>query len=126
MWIVQWDGAAIMTTIKPFGASAFTEVDPEIMAQVLRDTDIARWRAAAVDMGYSPADANDIATGIVDKAARKRSTSTSQDATLEQKARDLLGRIGVPNPHDYTAGDLVELANLIDAAQTKNMTHGSP
>jgi len=33
--------------------------------------------------------------------------------TAEQKARDLLERIGVPDAQKYTAGDLVELANLI-------------
>ena len=31
----------------------------------------------------------------------------------EQKARDLLGRLGVDNAQSFTAGDLVELANLI-------------
>jgi len=33
--------------------------------------------------------------------------------TAEQKARDLLQRLGVKNAQSYTAGDLVELANLI-------------
>jgi len=32
--------------------------------------------------------------------------------TPEQKARDLLERMEVPNAQDYTAGELVELANL--------------
>ncbi len=33
--------------------------------------------------------------------------------TAEQKARDLLERLGVENAQSYSAGDLVELANLI-------------
>lgn len=33
--------------------------------------------------------------------------------TAEQQARDLLDRIGVPNAQSYSAGDLVELANLL-------------
>ena len=32
--------------------------------------------------------------------------------TPEQKARDLLERMEIPNAQDYTAGELVELANL--------------
>lgn len=32
--------------------------------------------------------------------------------TVEQKARDLLARLGVQEAHRFTAGDLVELANL--------------
>lgn len=32
--------------------------------------------------------------------------------TPEQKARDLLERMEVPNAQDYTSGELVELANL--------------
>ena len=36
--------------------------------------------------------------------------------TLEQQARDLLERIGVEDAQSFTAGDLVELANLIGAA----------
>ena len=33
--------------------------------------------------------------------------------TAEQKARDMLERMGVPGAQSMTAGDLVELANLI-------------
>lgn len=33
--------------------------------------------------------------------------------TLEDEARDLLGRAGVPTPQLYSAGELVEIANLI-------------
>jgi len=33
--------------------------------------------------------------------------------TTEQEARDLLERIGVPNAQEFSAGELVELANLI-------------
>lgn len=33
--------------------------------------------------------------------------------TAEQKARDMLERMGVPDAQEYSAGDLVELANLI-------------
>jgi len=33
--------------------------------------------------------------------------------TAEQKARDMLERIGVEGAQRFTAGDLVELANLI-------------
>lgn len=36
------------------------------------------------------------------------------DDTVEQRARDLLERIGVPDAQDYTSGDLVELANLLN------------
>ena len=37
--------------------------------------------------------------------------------TAEQQARDMLERMGVPEAQNYTAGDLVELANLIAHAQ---------
>lgn len=37
--------------------------------------------------------------------------------TAEQQARDMLERMGVPEAQSYTAGDLVELANLIAHAQ---------
>ena len=33
--------------------------------------------------------------------------------TVEQQARDMLERIGVENAQNFSAGDLVELANLI-------------
>ncbi len=33
--------------------------------------------------------------------------------SAEQQARDMLERAGVPNAQDYSAGDLVEIANLI-------------
>jgi hypothetical protein len=33
--------------------------------------------------------------------------------TLEQQARNMLDRMGVPNAQHYTAGDVVEIANLI-------------
>jgi hypothetical protein len=33
--------------------------------------------------------------------------------TYEQQARDLLERLGVDDAQSFTAGDLVELANLI-------------
>ena len=33
--------------------------------------------------------------------------------TIEQQARDLLERMGVENAQSFTAGELVELANLI-------------
>jgi hypothetical protein len=36
--------------------------------------------------------------------------------TLEQQARDLLERIGVEDAQSFTAGDLVELANIIGQA----------
>lgn len=34
--------------------------------------------------------------------------------SLEQKARDLLDRLGVENVQNFTAGDLVELANMFN------------
>ena len=34
-------------------------------------------------------------------------------ASAEQRARDMLDRMGVPDAQSYTSGDLVELANLI-------------
>lgn len=37
--------------------------------------------------------------------------------TLEQEARELLSRIGIKNVQDFSAGDLVELANLIGMAK---------
>lgn len=37
--------------------------------------------------------------------------------TAEQQARDLLEQMGVGNAQSFTAGDLVELANLIAAYQ---------
>ena len=40
--------------------------------------------------------------------------------TAEQQARDLLERMGVNNAQAFTAGDVVELANLIrDARQNR-------
>jgi hypothetical protein len=33
--------------------------------------------------------------------------------TVEDEARDLLARMGVPDAHAFTSGDLVELANLL-------------
>lgn len=41
--------------------------------------------------------------------------------TLEQQARDLLERTGVPDAQTYTAGDLVELANVIRDANLYHM-----
>ena len=38
--------------------------------------------------------------------------------TAEQKARDMLERMGVPDAQEYSAGELVELANLIVRADT--------
>lgn len=38
--------------------------------------------------------------------------------TAEQDARDMLERMGVPDAQEYSAGDLVELANLIVSADT--------
>ncbi len=38
--------------------------------------------------------------------------------TAEQNARDMLERMGVPDAQEYSAGDLVELANLIVRADT--------
>lgn len=35
--------------------------------------------------------------------------------TAEQKAREMLERMGVEDAQDFSAGDLVELANLISA-----------
>lgn len=55
--------------------------------------------------------------------------------TPEQEARDMLERMGVEGAQDFTAGDLVELANLIaevnelrradqTAACTRNVDRG--
>lgn len=41
--------------------------------------------------------------------------------TAEQKARDMLERMGVEGAQDFSAGDLVELANLIAGAQPAPM-----
>lgn len=43
--------------------------------------------------------------------------------TAEQKARDMLQRIGVPDAQSYTAGDLVELANLIADSERWERDH---
>jgi len=37
----------------------------------------------------------------------------TEDSTPEQKARDMLERMGVENAHGFSAGEVVELANLI-------------
>ena len=37
------------------------------------------------------------------------------DYTPEQEARDLLERMGIEDAQEWSSGDLVELANLIDA-----------
>lgn len=42
--------------------------------------------------------------------------------TAEQKARDLLERMDVEGAQDYSAGELVELANLIDGSLPAPMT----
>lgn len=79
----------------------------------------------AGDMGYEP-------TGIKLCAETMKvinGTPTQpqlSDATAEQQARDMLERMGVPDSQEYTAGDLVELANLISrAAQGKDKPCGS-
>jgi hypothetical protein len=38
---------------------------------------------------------------------------TDPPKSAEQQARDMLERMGVPDAQSYSAGDLVELANLI-------------
>ena len=45
---------------------------------------------------------------------------TVSDVSAEQQARDMLERIGVENAQSFTAGDLVELANLI--SESKRLT----
>jgi hypothetical protein len=40
-------------------------------------------------------------------------TDVASSKSAEQEARDMLERIGVENAQSFTAGDLVELANLI-------------
>jgi len=48
---------------------------------------------------------------------------TTRSMTAEQKARDMLERMGVPDAQSYTAGDLVELANLIaNADRPRDLT----
>ena len=39
-----------------------------------------------------------------------------ETTTAEQKARDMLERIGVSDAQSFSAGDLVESANLIDSS----------
>ena len=39
--------------------------------------------------------------------------------TAEQQARDLLERMGIENAQSFSAGDLVELANLIAASHQR-------
>ncbi len=41
---------------------------------------------------------------------------SAQATTPEQRARDLLERMGVPGAQRYTSGNLGELAGLLDAA----------
>lgn len=38
--------------------------------------------------------------------------------TVEQQARDMLERIGVENAQNFSAGELVELANMIGEIRT--------
>lgn len=38
--------------------------------------------------------------------------------TIEQQARDMLERIGVENAQNFSAGELVELANMIGEIRT--------
>lgn len=42
-------------------------------------------------------------------------TQPAGEQSCEQRARDMLERIGVENAQSFTAGDLVELANLINS-----------
>ena len=46
----------------------------------------------------------------LDRMADSRSRAKE---SAEQQARDMLDRMGVPNAQSFSAGDLVELANLI-------------
>jgi len=43
--------------------------------------------------------------------------------TEEQKARDMLERMGVENAQSFSAGELVELANLIGEKSTLDMRY---
>jgi hypothetical protein len=43
----------------------------------------------------------------------RRPKSQPANESAEQQARDLLDRMGVPDAQSFSAGDLVELANLI-------------
>jgi hypothetical protein len=43
----------------------------------------------------------------------ERPEMTRPTQSAEQRARDLLDRMGVPDAQNYSAGELVELANLI-------------
>jgi len=45
--------------------------------------------------------------------AARRPKPQPADESAEQQARDLLDRMGVPDAQSFSAGDLVELANLI-------------
>ena len=53
----------------------------------------------------------------------KAAYSAPEVTTPEQRARDLLGRMGIEGT--FTAGDVVELANLIAAARFVLHTGGS-
>jgi hypothetical protein len=44
--------------------------------------------------------------------------SDSAAITAEQLARDMLERMGIEDASSFSSGDVVELANLIDAVQS--------
>lgn len=50
----------------------------------------------------------------------QREMNTIQE-TAEQKARDILERIGIKEAQSFSSGDLVELANLI--AELERLRH---
>jgi len=58
-------------------------------------------------------DANAWADGAKQMQAAMRPKPQPAGESAEQQARDLLDRMGVPDAQSFSAGDLVELANLI-------------
>lgn len=46
--------------------------------------------------------------------------------SAEQRARDMLERMGVPSAQSYSSGDLVELANLIAASPKMSVSAQEP
>ena len=44
----------------------------------------------------------------------------AENTTLEQQARDLLERAGIENAQSFTAGDLVEIANLLGRIEVQS------
>lgn len=73
---------------------------------------ILREMQEAAPGGIQPFHIDMVCESIVVTPARKADAGVASE-TAEQQARDLLERMGIEDAQSWTAGDLVELANLI-------------